>query len=110
MDIRLTKTMVEVFFHGSRVASHKRVLRPLRDPIVQPEHMPIEHRKYLTTTQMNLSAGHRMQGSIHWLLLKRSYPLAGNQNKDINPVQVSPALAINMAQSAGKGLRKSNRL
>ena len=48
MDIRLTKTMVEVFFHGSRVASHKRVLRPLRDPIVQPEHMPIEHRKYLT--------------------------------------------------------------
>ena len=48
VDIRLTKTMVEVFFHGSRVASHKRVLRPLRDPIVQPEHMPIEHRKYLT--------------------------------------------------------------
>ena len=48
VDIRLTKTMVEVFFHGSRVASHKRVLRSLRDPIVQPEHMPIEHRKYLT--------------------------------------------------------------
>ena len=48
MDIRLTETMVEVFFHGSRVASHKRVLRPLRDPVVQPEHMPIKHRKYLT--------------------------------------------------------------
>ena len=27
---------------------HKRVPRPLRDLVVQPEHMPIEHRKYLT--------------------------------------------------------------
>lgn len=48
VDIRLTKEMVEVFFHGSRVASHKRVSKQLRNPVTQPEHMPIEHRKYLT--------------------------------------------------------------
>ena len=48
MDIRLTKATVEVFYHGSRVASHPRTAKQLRDPITQPEHMPIEHRKYLT--------------------------------------------------------------
>lgn len=48
VDIRLTKEIVEVFFHGSRVASHKRASKPLRAPIVQLEHMPMKHRKYLT--------------------------------------------------------------
>lgn len=48
VDIRLTKNTVEVFFHGSRVASHPRAKMQLRDPITQPEHMPIKHRKYLT--------------------------------------------------------------
>lgn len=48
MDIRLTKTAVEVFFHGARVASHPRISTIRREPIVQPEHMPMEHRKYLS--------------------------------------------------------------
>lgn len=48
VDIRLTKTTVEVFFHGSRVASHPRCLVARRDPVIQPEHMPQEHRKYLS--------------------------------------------------------------
>lgn len=48
VDIRLTKETVEVFFHGSRVASHPRAKVWLRDPITQPEHMPAEHRKYLS--------------------------------------------------------------
>lgn len=47
VDIRLTKATVEVFFHGSRVASHPRMATMRRDPVVQPEHMPQEHRKYL---------------------------------------------------------------
>lgn len=47
VDVRLTKTTVEVFFHGSRVASHPRMATMRRDPVVQPEHMPQEHRKYL---------------------------------------------------------------
>ena len=48
VDIRLTKATVEVFFHGSRMASHPRVSRQLKDPVTQPEHMPMEHRKYLS--------------------------------------------------------------
>ena len=47
VDIRLTGSTVEVFFHGSRVASHPRHSKVLRDPIIQPEHMPVEHRLYL---------------------------------------------------------------
>lgn len=48
VDIRLTRHIVEVFFNGSRVALHKREERQLRDPIVIPEHMPENHRKYLS--------------------------------------------------------------
>ena len=48
VDIRLTKTTVEIFFHGARVASHPRISDLRREPIVQPEHMPVEHRKYLS--------------------------------------------------------------
>jgi hypothetical protein len=48
VDIRLTKGTVEVFFHGSRVASHRRARVQQRDPITQPDHMPTEHRKYLS--------------------------------------------------------------
>lgn len=47
VGIRLTKRVVEVFFRGSRVALHPRSEKQLRDPIVIPEHMPEEHRKYL---------------------------------------------------------------
>ena len=48
VDIRLTKDTVEVFFQGSRVASHPRSATNRRDPVIQPEHMPTEHRKYLS--------------------------------------------------------------
>ncbi len=48
VDIKLTKRLVEVFFKGSRVAFHQRADRQLRDPIVQPGHMPEEHRRYLS--------------------------------------------------------------
>lgn len=47
IQIRLTKATVEAFFHGSRVASHPRVASAQREPLVRPEHMPTEHRKYL---------------------------------------------------------------
>ena len=48
VDIRVTKTTVEVFHHGSRVASHRRLQTRQRDPLVKREHMPPEHQKYLT--------------------------------------------------------------
>lgn len=48
VDIRVTKTTVEVFYHGNRVASHRRLQTRQRDPLVKREHMPPEHQKYLT--------------------------------------------------------------
>ena len=47
VDIRLTNSTVEVFFHGSRVASHMRKSAVQREPIVNPDHLTPEHRKYL---------------------------------------------------------------
>lgn len=48
VDIRVTRTTVEVFCHGSRVASHLRLQTRQRDPLVKHEHMPPDHQKYLT--------------------------------------------------------------
>jgi hypothetical protein len=38
---------VEVFFNGSRMAAHLRKATAQRDPLVNPEHMTSEHRRYL---------------------------------------------------------------
>jgi transposase len=48
VDIRITRNTIEAFFHGGRVASHPRPEERLRDPIVNPDHMPENHRKYLS--------------------------------------------------------------
>jgi hypothetical protein len=48
IDIRITRNTIEAFFHGARVASHPRPEQRLRDPIVNPDHMPENHRKYLS--------------------------------------------------------------
>ena len=47
VDVRVTSQTVEVFFHGSRVASHIRLAVVQRDPVINPDHMTPEHRKYL---------------------------------------------------------------
>ena len=47
VDIRTTSQVVEVFFHGSRAAAHRRYQTKQHDPIIKPEHMTTEHRKYL---------------------------------------------------------------
>jgi len=48
IDVRITRNTIEAFYHGSRVASHPRPDQRLRDPIVNPDHMPENHRKYLS--------------------------------------------------------------
>lgn len=48
VSLRLTKQMVEVFYRGTRVAAHTRERVALREPVVKPEHMTPEHRKYLS--------------------------------------------------------------
>ena len=47
VDVRLTKHIVEVFYKQTKVATHVRLDKPQRDPVVKPEHMPEAHRKYL---------------------------------------------------------------
>ena len=48
VDVRVTKNLVEVYYHGSRVASHRRLQTLQRDPLVKLEHMAETHQKYLT--------------------------------------------------------------
>ena len=47
VQVRLTKNIVEVFFKGSRVTSHKRLENYCSQPVVKSEHMPDNHRRYL---------------------------------------------------------------
>ena len=47
VQIRLTKNMVEVYFKGSRITSHKRLDKFSVQPVVKAEHMPSKHREYL---------------------------------------------------------------
>lgn len=47
VQIRLTENTVEVYFNGSRVTSHKRLEKYSVQPVVNPDHMPENHRKYL---------------------------------------------------------------
>ena len=47
VDIRLTRHAVEVFYKQTRVAAHVRLEKMQREPVVNQEHMPEAHRKYL---------------------------------------------------------------
>ena len=55
VDVRLTRNMVEVFYQNTRVALHVRLAKAQRDPIVKPEHMPENHRKYLSYNEHDFS-------------------------------------------------------
>jgi hypothetical protein len=48
VDIRITRNTIEAFFHGARVASYPRPNQCLWDPVINPDHMPENHRKYLS--------------------------------------------------------------
>ena len=48
IGLRITRNTIEAFFHGARVASHPRSEKRLCDPIIIPDHMPENHRKYLS--------------------------------------------------------------
>ena len=62
VDIRLTSTTVEVFFHGSRVAAHIRKTSAQREPVVNENHMAPEHRKYLNYNTEDFTAWTRSVG------------------------------------------------
>ena len=47
MDVRLTRSIVEVFFHNQRICSHKRLYgHPVQYSTIEV-HMPEDHQKYL---------------------------------------------------------------
>jgi transposase len=52
VEIRTTEKTIEVFFHGQRIASHVHQTYS-KEPIYVPEHMPENHRKYLTYNTEN---------------------------------------------------------
>lgn len=57
VDVRLTRSTVEVFFGGNRICSHRRLYGKFNQYSTVQEHMPPEHQKYV---QWN---GERF---IHW--------------------------------------------
>jgi transposase len=60
-DVRLTRSMVEVFVNGDRIASHVRKYGYSGQYSTLPEHMPEDHRKY---TQWNAERFHSWARSI----------------------------------------------
>lgn len=47
VQIRITKDLVEVYFKGNCMTSHKCLDKYSVQPVVKPEHMPSNHREYL---------------------------------------------------------------
>ena len=80
--LRLTRNMVEVFYRGTRVAAHLRSRTIQREPIVKAEHMPPEHRKYLTYNADNFmewaaSVGERTAEVVRYFLTSGKEPEQG---------------------------------
>jgi len=48
VDVRITRNIVEVFYQGTRIASHPRLHGHSAQYSTIPEHMPENHRKYVT--------------------------------------------------------------
>ena len=46
MELRVTNSVVEIFYRGRRVASHERLWGPKGSASTIPEHRPRSHREY----------------------------------------------------------------
>ena len=82
VDVKLTRTMVEVYFKGDRVAVHDRHPVAQHDPIVKPEHMPEAHRQYLKYNSEDFlewgrSIGPNVQRAVQYFLEKGKEPEQG---------------------------------
>ncbi|MEI3188989.1 MAG: hypothetical protein V8S38_04730 [Lachnospiraceae bacterium] len=47
VDVRITDTTIEIFYHHSRIASHRRLHGRSGQYSTVMEHMPPDHQKYL---------------------------------------------------------------
>ena len=82
VDVRLTKHIVEVFYRQTRVAVHVRLDKAKREPVVKPEHMPENHRKYLHYNAEDFTAWANTIGSataktVHYFLTRGKEPEQG---------------------------------
>ena len=82
VDIRLTQNTIEAYYHGSRIASHPRKQIAQRDPVIQPEHMPQQHRKYLANNQDDFRSwakniGSKTQAVVEFFLTSGTEPEQG---------------------------------
>ena len=82
VDIRLTQNTIEAYYHGSRIASHPRKQIAQRDPVIQPEHMPQQHRKYLDNNQDDFRSwakniGSKTQAVVEFFLTSGAEPEQG---------------------------------
>lgn len=82
VDIRLTQNTIEAYYHGSRIASHPRKQIAQRDPVIQPEHMPQQHRKYLDNNQDDFRSwakniGSKTQAVVEFFLTSGTEPEQG---------------------------------
>ena len=82
VQIRLTKDLVEVYFKGSRMTSHKRFEKYSVQPVVKPEHMPSNHREYLNYNadefkEWATSVGKSTEEVVRYFLTAGSVPEQG---------------------------------
>lgn len=82
VQIRLTKALVEVYFKGSRVTSHKRLEKYSIQSVVKPEHMPSNHREYLNYNADEFkdwasTVGKSAEGVVEYFLTSGSVPEQG---------------------------------
>jgi transposase len=81
LDVRFTDTLIEIFFQGRRVASHRRSYHRGGYTTV-PEHMPKAHQKYLEWTPSRLvqwagTIGPETQNLLRFILENRPHPEQG---------------------------------
>ena len=82
VQIRLTKDLVEVYFKGSRMTSHKRLEKYSIQPVVKPEHMPSNHREYLNYNadefkEWAVTVGKNTEEVVRYFLTSGSVPEQG---------------------------------
>jgi len=81
LELRVTASIVECFFKGKRLASHRRAAKR-GAYITLPEHMPESHRKHMQWTpgrflNWALSVGPATRDVVKWQLENRPHPEQG---------------------------------
>lgn len=81
VEVRATRTLIEIFFAGKRVASHRRG-RPLAGHTTAPEHMPSSHRAHMEWSPSRLidwagMVGPSTQKMVERILTERLHPEIG---------------------------------